>query len=57
MKKNLRLRQWVKDSLFISLGICCIAIFIVIINSQYNNAIDDCVKSGHEYNYCVKGLK
>lgn len=49
----MKLRKWVKVALVILLLITV----SVISNNEYHEAIDRCVSSGNEYQYCVEGLK
>lgn len=51
--KKLRLRKGVKVGL---IGMVVVSLFMFN-NSQYNKAVEQCVNRGHEYNYCVEGLR
>ena len=55
--KNLKLKSNVKNTLYIILGIIFIALCIKTLNNDYNDAVNECVKSGNSYNYCTNGLK
>lgn len=51
--KKLRLRKWVKFSL---LGMAVMTLF-ALNNSYYKKTIQQCVNNGHEYSYCMEGLR
>lgn len=46
-----------KNILYVALGIIVITLCVAFLHSEYNNAVDECVKGGNSYNYCANGLK
>ena len=46
-----------KKILFITLGLLIIGALAIANDNMTNEAIEKCVDAGHDYNYCVEGLK
>lgn len=46
-----------KKILYVGLGILLIVLCVKVLTNDYNDAVDECVKSGNSYNYCTNGLK
>lgn len=55
--RNLRLRR-IARSKIVTIIICIIflTILCIINNNMTNDAVEKCVKSGHDYNYCYSKL-
>ena len=53
MKRKLKLKKWVKTTLII----IAIGVLVVMSNKQYDNAIKECVNSGHSQYFCENGLR
>ena len=55
--KSLKLKKNVRDFLYICLGVFVIFLSLKYISNEYNEAVNDCVRSGNSYEYCTNGLK
>lgn len=51
--KKLKLRNWVKTTMVM---LSVVGIF-VLLNNQYENAVDECVNNGQSYAVCFNNLK
>ena len=51
--KKMKLKKWVKVVLIILILI----VIAILGNKLEKKAIDDCMKAGNSYQFCVEGLK
>ena len=54
MKKKLRLKRWVKETLLIIATIGVLVMCFKVLDST--DAVNECVAAGHSQYYCEKGL-
>lgn len=57
MKTRLRLRKPVKITLIAIAAIGVLAMLFGILNLQYSNAVDRCIKAGNSKTYCENNLR
>lgn len=55
--KKLKLRKWVKETLFIGILLIISGIILSMAAEYHDREIINCVEAGNSYNFCEKGLR